>query len=115
MMNRQHSFEIEKQTTSESNLLILKGELDLSKAAELRAAADPFVADTQRRLILNLKDLGYIDSTGIGVILSLLKARHVLKAPMGVENIPPKIQRLFDMTGLTPFIQETSINVNQKG
>lgn len=115
MMNRQHSFEIEKVTESDRNLLILKGELDLSKAAELRAAADPFVAETERRLVLNLKELGYIDSTGIGVILSLLKARHVLKATMAVEDIPPKIQRLFDMTGLTPFIQETSINVNQKG
>ena len=106
-MNRQHTFEIEQQATPESQLLFLKGELDLSKAAELRSTADPHVALTERCLVLNLRDLTYIDSTGIGVILSLMKARHVLKAPIRVEEIPPKIQRLFDMTGLTPFIRQS--------
>lgn len=111
-MNRQHTFEIEKQVTSDRNIIYLKGELDLSKAAEFRSAADPFVADTERLLVLNLRELGYIDSTGIGVILSLLKARHVLKAPIIVEEVPDKIKRLFDMTGLTRFIEETKNTVN---
>jgi anti-anti-sigma factor len=111
-MNRDHQFEIEQQVTPHSLVLFLKGELDLSKAAELRAVADPYVAETGRTLVLNLKDLQYIDSTGIGVILSLLKARHVLKAPIMIEEIPSKIQRLFDMTGLTSFIQQTSDYVN---
>lgn len=111
-MNRQHTFEIEKQVTSNSNIFYLKGELDLSKAAEFRSAADPLVADTERQLVLNLRELGYIDSTGIGVILSLLKARHVLKAPMLVEEVPAKIKRLFDMTGLTRFIDETKNMAN---
>jgi anti-anti-sigma factor len=111
-MNRDHQFEIERQVSPNSHVLVLKGELDLSKAAELRAVADPYVADTGRTLVLNLKELQYIDSTGIGVILSLLKARHVLKAPILVEEIPNKIQRLFDMTGLTAFIQQTSNYAN---
>ncbi|NOU94952.1 anti-sigma factor antagonist [Paenibacillus sp. LMG 31456] len=111
-MNRQHSFEIERQVSPSSHLLYLKGELDLAWAAELRAAADPYVAETSRKLVINLKDLQYIDSTGIGVILSLLKARHVLKAPITVEEIPPKIQRLFDMTGLTKFIEQSSNEAN---
>lgn len=111
-MNRQHQFEIEQVNTPDSHTLYLKGELDLAKAAELRAAADPYIAETSRKLVLNLKELQYIDSTGIGIILSLLKARHVLKAPILIEGIPPKIQRLFDMTGLTAFIQQSSNEVN---
>ncbi|TDF95512.1 STAS domain-containing protein [Paenibacillus piri] len=111
-MNREHQFQIERQLLPDSHVLFLKGELDLSKAAELRAAADPYVAETDRKLVINLKDLQYIDSTGIGVILSLLKARHVLKAPIDVEEIPPKIQRLFDMTGLSGFIQQTAKDAN---
>jgi anti-anti-sigma factor len=97
-------FQLNKEVTETSNTLFLKGELDLSQAAEMRAAIDPLVADTGKKLVLNLKDLHYIDSTGIGVIVSLLKARDVLNAPFHVEAIPPKIQRLFDITGLTPFL-----------
>jgi len=111
-MKREHQFEIERQVFPDSHVLILKGELDLSKVAELRAAADPCVAETGRRLVINMKELQYIDSTGIGVILSLLKARHVLKAPITIEEIPAKIQRLFDMTGLTGFIRQTSNYAN---
>jgi anti-sigma B factor antagonist len=111
-MNRQHQFEIEREVSPDSHLLYLRGELDLARAAELRAAADPYVAETGKKLVINLKDLQYIDSTGIGVILSLLKARQVLKAPITIEEIPPKIQRLFDMTGLTAFIQQSVDVVN---
>jgi anti-anti-sigma factor len=97
-------FLIKKEVTVDSNTLFLIGEFDLSQAAEVRSTLDPLVAETNRKLVLNLQDLNYIDSTGIGVIVSILKARDVLKSPFQVEAIPPKIQRLFDITGLTPFL-----------
>jgi anti-anti-sigma factor len=97
-------FQLNKVVTVDRNTLFLKGEFDLSQAADVRTALDPLVAETNRKLVLNLQDLNYIDSTGIGIIVSILKARDVLKAPFQVESIPPKIQRLFDITGLTPFL-----------
>jgi anti-anti-sigma factor len=97
-------FQLNKEITEHSNTLYLKGELDLSQATEMRSVIDPLLAETNKDLILNLRDLTYIDSTGIGVIVSILKARDVLKAPFHVEATPPKIQRLFDITGLTPFL-----------
>ncbi|MBP1153908.1 MULTISPECIES: STAS domain-containing protein [unclassified Paenibacillus] len=103
-MNRPQSFQVDIQKTEKANTVYLQGELDLSKVAELRTALDSFIADTNRRLVLNLKQLQYIDSTGIGVIVSVLKARNVLEAPFTVDDIPPKIQRLFDLTGITPFL-----------
>jgi anti-anti-sigma factor len=102
MMEPKFQFNIE--VTDVSNTLFLKGELDLSQAAEMRSTIDPLAAETGKSLVLNLRDLSYIDSTGIGMIVSILKTRDVLKAPFHVEAIPPKIQRLFDITGLTPFL-----------
>lgn len=108
MEHQQQTFEVFSRRMDEANVVWLQGELDLSKVAVLRATLDPFVADTKHKLILNLKHLQYIDSTGIGVIVSVLKARDVLKAPFGVEDIPPKIGRLFDLTGITPYLQPSS-------
>lgn len=76
--------------------------------SELRCVLDPLVADTGRGLVLNLRQLQYIDSTGIGVIVSVLKARDVLKASFTVQEIPLKIRRLFDLTGITSFLQPKS-------
>lgn len=97
-------FQLQKDVTESTNTLYLMGELDLSQAAEMRKVINPMVAEPDRSLVLNLRDLSYIDSTGIGVILSILKARDAIKAPLRIESIPPKIQRLFDITGLTPFL-----------
>lgn len=105
MMNRPQSFQVDIQKTEQANTVYLQGELDLSKVAELRAVLDSLIADTNCKLVLNLKQLQYIDSTGIGVIVSVLKARNVLKAPFEVDDIPQKIRRLFDLTGITPFLQ----------
>lgn len=97
-------FQMHKEVSEDRYTFYLMGELDLSQADEVREAVNPIVGEAGRDLVLNLRDLSYIDSTGIGVILSILKARDALKVPLKVEFIPPKIQRLFDITGLTPFL-----------
>ncbi|MDQ1910575.1 STAS domain-containing protein [Paenibacillus sp. GD4] len=111
-MTPDRDFQLQTERTELANIVSLQGELDLSKVGDLRQALDPFVADTDRRLVLNLKQLQYIDSTGIGVIVSVLKARDVLKAEFRVEEIPPKIKRLFDLTGITPFLHISETNAS---
>ncbi len=61
-------------------------------------------------MIINLKELKYIDSTGIGILLSILKARHGMESRFAVQEVPPQIQKLFDMTGIAKFFvpQENS-------
>lgn len=82
----------------------VNGELDLESASQMRAAMATLVELTDRELVLNLRELRYIDSTGIGILVSVLKARHAKEAPFIVEAIPPNIRKLFDMTGITPFL-----------
>ncbi|WP_246070675.1 STAS domain-containing protein [Paenibacillus kobensis] len=86
----------------------VNGELDLESASQMRAAMATLVELTDRELVLNLRELRYIDSTGIGILVSVLKARHAKEAPFIVEAIPPNIRKLFDMTGITPFLTGTA-------
>lgn len=80
------------------------GELDLESAAQMRAVMSPLIELSDRELALNLRELRYVDSTGIGILVSVLKARHAKNAPFVVEAVPPNIRKLFDMTGITPFL-----------
>jgi anti-sigma B factor antagonist len=81
----------------------IAGELDLEVASQMRAAMEPLMRQ-DRRLVLNLRDLKYIDSTGIGILIGVLKARHARSAPFSVEEVPDSIRKLFDMTGISPFL-----------
>ncbi|MFF2090224.1 STAS domain-containing protein [Paenibacillus sp. NPDC058174] len=107
---RVEPFQIEQQETTNAYLLSLRGELDLSVVPQLRAVLEPVVHQTDRALILNLQDLTYIDSTGIGIIVSVLKIRDGLNAPFAVQHIPPSIKRLFDLTGISAYLTEGTEN-----
>lgn len=85
--------------------VLLSGELDLSVAPDFRLVMEPLVGNSEVDLIVNMKDMTYIDSTGIGILLSILKARHGMEARFAVEEVPPQIQKLFDMTGIAKFFQ----------
>lgn len=99
-------FQVVMEETQEQFVLYVSGELDLSVVPQMRAALVPVMNRTDKALILNLKQLKYIDSTGIGIIVSLLKLRDELKAPFFVREIPSAIQRLFDLTGISRYLTE---------
>ncbi|GMK44071.1 anti-sigma factor antagonist [Paenibacillus glycanilyticus] len=103
---KSQQFQIEQKETNDSYILSLGGELDLSVVTQLRAALEPLMERTDRGLVLNLRDLKYIDSTGIGIIVSVLKYRDGINAPFSVKDIPPSIQRLFDLTGISGYLSE---------
>ncbi|MGV7887056.1 STAS domain-containing protein, partial [Mycobacterium kansasii] len=46
--------------------VFLSGELDLSVAPDFRLVMEPLVGNSEVDLIVNMKDMTYIDSTGIG-------------------------------------------------
>jgi anti-sigma B factor antagonist len=103
-MNQEKKFYISKDVSAQEITVGLHGELDLSMAPEMRAELEPYVNQTSRALTLNLRELRYIDSTGIGIIISMLKTRDSLQAAFRVTEVPPKIQRLFDITGISKYL-----------
>lgn len=86
--------------------VFLEGDFDLSAASEFRALVEPWIHRTDRVLVLNLRKSKYIDSSGIGLIVSVLKSRNEVGAEFVVEEIPSKIKRLLDMTGVTPYLTQ---------
>ncbi|RXZ84294.1 anti-sigma factor antagonist [Paenibacillaceae bacterium] len=107
-MKQPDKFQLRTEMNEGHCVVYVSGELDLEVASQLRAAMTPLVELTDQDLTLNLRDLKYIDSTGIGVLVSVLKARNAKQASFTVEAIPPTIRKLFDMTGITPFLTKQS-------
>lgn len=99
-------FRIEHDSTDGQYTLKLSGELDLSVVPQLESALEHVMNRTDVTLVLDLERLTYIDSTGIGIIVSILKTRDSLKAPFYVQSVPSSIRRLFDLTGLSGYLQE---------
>ncbi|MFB9277699.1 STAS domain-containing protein [Cohnella cellulosilytica] len=87
------------------------GEFDLEVASQMRAALHSLIEQADSRVTLDLRQLKYIDSTGIGILISLIKALHARGVSFDVVHIPPHIRKLFDMTGITPFLMKPESSI----
>ncbi|XJZ26105.1 anti-sigma F factor antagonist [Bacillota bacterium Lsc_1132] len=84
----------------------LSGELDHHTAEELREKASEAIEKNNiRHLVLNLEQLAFMDSSGLGVILGRYKQIKQSGGEMVVCAISPAVQRLFDMSGLFKIIR----------
>lgn len=99
-------FQVDQEELEKSIQLRISGELDLAAALTFRHALEAVVHRVDKALILDVGQLRYIDSTGIGIVVSALKIRDELNAPFKVSNIPAGIKRLFDLTGISGFLNE---------
>ena len=100
---KSEKFNTTSRLENDTRTVYLSGELDLSVAPDFRQVIEPWALDEKAELVLNLKELKYIDSTGIGILLSILKTRHNMNVGFHVEEVPGHIQKLFDMTGIAKF------------
>jgi anti-sigma B factor antagonist len=86
--------------TGESALHVA-GEVDLSNAALLRQAIEEFLASAPPRLVLDVHELTFMDSSGLAV---LLQAATRVEAVV-VRHPRDVIRRLLETTGVTHILQ----------
>lgn len=86
-------------------LVILSGEVDAFsgpkvKEVLLSLAAEPGV----RRIAVDLARVAYMDSTGIGIFVAVMKACKKAGSQLLVQNLSPRVERLFRITGFYDLI-----------
>jgi stage II sporulation protein AA (anti-sigma F factor antagonist) len=100
------SLNIDLEVKNDVLLIRLVGELDHHTADNLRELATNAIEKHQiRHILLNLENLSFMDSSGLGVILGRYKQIKQLHGEMVVCAISPAIERLFDMSGLFKIIR----------
>ncbi len=70
-MVRPTTFEITEQTNGETRVLSVVGELDLGTVATLARRVDAKLAEKLAVLKLDLKDLTFMDSSGLRLLIEL--------------------------------------------
>lgn len=87
-------------------LVRLEGELDHHTAEELRTKVEQqFEQFDLKHIVLNMEQLSFMDSSGLGVILGRYKQVKNLDGEMVVCAISPAVKRLFEMSGLFKIVR----------
>jgi len=77
------------------------GELDVNTAPELREQLARLAADDVRRVVVDLTDVSFVDSTALSVLVSALKRLRQADGDLELASPSPSVRRVFEITGLT--------------
>lgn len=81
--------------------LAVGGEIDFQSAHVLRArAAGPAADPALARLVLDLTDVTFCDSSGLGALIALHKRRAVAGGRLELAHVPAPLRHLLRITNL---------------
>lgn len=99
---------MEWETKTVDGVLVvrLKGELDLNTCDVLRTELERLLKlYNTPHLILNLSDVTFVDSSGLGVILGRYRQLTEEKKRLVVVALQPQVKRAFELSGLLRVIR----------
>lgn len=96
------SFNIKNNTEDKMDKisLELKGELDISHTSKFKKKTMSIYDKDPKDMELDLEGLEYLDSTGLGAFIYLLKHVQENGHKIYLKNIKPNIKKLFTITKL---------------
>ncbi|MBS5788707.1 STAS domain-containing protein [Clostridioides mangenotii] len=96
------SIGIDSRLDSTNNFwdISLEGELDISSADKLKERLHNLLEKNMLDMKINLTDLDYIDSTGLGVMIGVLKKLKLNDKQIYISNPKSNVKKIFTITGL---------------
>ena len=81
-------------------VLSAKGRLNMAAAPELRAAVAAAIGAGHRRLVLDLAETGFMDSSGLGALVGCLKAMREAGGEIRLANVGEQVRMVFELSGV---------------
>ena len=98
--------EITEQQSEDTTFLVLSGDLVFGEANEmLRHLIRHLLNEGQRKIFLDMKSVGYVDSSGIGELISGFTAISRKNGEFKLLNLPPRIRELLKICKLLTIFE----------
>ena len=92
---------IEHFRKSDELLVKLYGELDESCSNYVRTSLDGLIDNESiRRLVIDMSELSFMDSTGIGVLIGRYKRLKARGIPIFLKAPTPTVDRVLGLSGI---------------
>ncbi|MEA2479769.1 MAG: anti-sigma factor antagonist [Thermoleophilaceae bacterium] len=85
---------------AETHVVEPRGEIDLATAGILKTCLEGALAADKRHVIVDLEDVDFIDSTGLGVLLSVERRLQAGGGTLIVACPNEGVRKVFEITGL---------------
>ena len=93
------------QETDERIIAILSGELDTAAAKETEVALAPLLDSKGKDILIDCTDLEYISSSGLRILLRILKQAQSVGSRVVLKNVNDVIREVLDLTGFKSIFE----------
>jgi anti-sigma B factor antagonist len=97
--------DIQKRLEGDVAVLSLEGRLDLTSASSLKEASKEVLTGSSKKVVLNMDKVDFINSSGLGALVSILKEVRNSQGSMRLTNLAPYVKEIFDITQLTNIFE----------
>jgi anti-sigma B factor antagonist len=91
---------LDSRTESGWGVLEVKGEVDLYTSPQLRDKVTEMIEQGQGRIIIDLTDVGFMDSSGLGVLVTALKRVRERDGSLALVCPEGSVHKVLTITGL---------------
>ena len=86
-------------------IVVVKGEVDIATSPELRRQLER-LTDDDEPIVVDVTEMSFIDSSGLGVLVEVLKHRREAGAgAVALRGMQEPVRRVFEITGLTDLFE----------
>ena len=96
----QSHFRLEVRSAGRATVIGVSGELDLASSPALQEELDRVAASDSEMLIIDLRGLDFMDSTGLSVLVRAHQRAEEQGRQLAMVKGPQQVQRLLSLTGV---------------
>lgn len=110
--------EIRMKDEGQVCVVCLKGRLDLASGTNLKEELKKIFDQDKNMIHLNLNDVEFINSSGLGSLVSIMKEVRLRKGRLTLSNLASYVKEIFEITQLSHIFeiyetQEEALNSYQ--
>jgi len=96
----QSHFRVEVRNEGTATIIAVSGELDLASSPALQEELDRVAGSDSELLIIDLRELDFMDSTGLSVLVRAHQRAEEQDRQLAMVKGPQQVQRLLSLTGV---------------
>ena len=94
---------LETEQSGDGGTVVVRGEVDMATAPQLRDALTALVDAGARRISVDCRGLEFLDSSGIGVLIAV-RRRIGDDGDLVLEAPPAHVRKVLELTGVTEHV-----------
>lgn len=96
---------IDIKKEGKKHIVKLRGEIDVFTAPTLREKLIPLTEGTGNDIKIDLEEISYLDSTGLGAFIQAYKSSKQHNSELEIIHVKERVFRLFQVTGLNDIME----------